>query len=134
MNLDAITTVNDSLQQIQEVTYSWDDDGLGDEDVYKACDELRSVCVYILTTLDELLDEDEDGDGDSEDGIFDEEFVEESVIAETAGEKAARTAREHADSILDHVGRQMKSAPPKSARFQIKGRVINMTIIIINWS
>ncbi|KIM70988.1 hypothetical protein PILCRDRAFT_17526 [Piloderma croceum F 1598] len=97
MNLDAITTVNDSLQQIQEVTYSWDD-GLRDEDVYKACDELRSVCVCILTTLDKLLDKDEDGDGDSEDGIFDDEFVEESVIAETAGKKAACTTREHADS------------------------------------
>ncbi|KIM81083.1 hypothetical protein PILCRDRAFT_9111 [Piloderma croceum F 1598] len=103
MNLDTITTVNDSLQQIQEVTYSWDNDGLGDEDVYKACDELRSVHVCILTTLDELLDEDKDGDGDSKDDFFDEDFAGESVIAETAGEKAARTARECANSILDRV-------------------------------
>jgi len=81
MNLDAITTVNDSLRQIQNMTYSWDDDGLGDEDVYKACDELRSVCVCILTTLDKLLDKDKDSDGDSEDDIFDKDFAEESVCA-----------------------------------------------------
>ncbi|KIM89611.1 hypothetical protein PILCRDRAFT_1948 [Piloderma croceum F 1598] len=92
MNLDAITMVNDSLGQIQEVTYSWDNDGLEDEDVYKACDELRSVCVCILTTLDKLLDE--DGDGDNEDDIFDKDFAEESVITETVGKKAARTTRE----------------------------------------
>ena len=55
MNFDAITTVTDSLRQIQEVTSSWGDDGLGDEDIYKACDELRSVCVCILTTLDACL-------------------------------------------------------------------------------
>jgi len=48
MNFDAITTVNDSLRQIQEVTSSWDDDGLGDEEIYKACDEsMVGLCLYI---------------------------------------------------------------------------------------
>ena len=79
MNFDAITTVNDSLRQIQEVTSSWDDDGLGDEDIYKACDDSRSVCVRILTTLDELLDEDKDEDGDSDDDMFDEDPTGENV-------------------------------------------------------
>ena len=69
MNINTISTVHGSLQQIREVTSSWDDDRLGDADVYTACDELRSVCVNILTTLDDLLDEDEAGDSD--DDLFD---------------------------------------------------------------
>jgi len=32
-NFNAITMLNDSLQQIQEVTSGWDDDGLGDEEI-----------------------------------------------------------------------------------------------------
>ena len=69
MNINMISTVHGSLQQIREVTSSWDDDHLGDADIYAACDELRSVCVNTLTTLDNLLDEDKAGDSD--DNLFD---------------------------------------------------------------
>jgi hypothetical protein len=40
---------------------------LGDEDVYSACDEMHSICVAILTKLDDLLDEDEDGENSGSD-------------------------------------------------------------------
>jgi hypothetical protein len=50
---------------------------LGDEDVYSACDEMRSICVAILTKLDDLLDEDEDGENSDEESSS--EFNGESV-------------------------------------------------------
>jgi len=62
MDTDTINAVSDHLHQIWSATSSWDDEGLGDEDVCSACDEMRSICVMVLTKLDDLLDEDEDGE------------------------------------------------------------------------
>jgi hypothetical protein len=51
MDINAINAMSDHLRQIQSATSSWDDESLGDEDVYSACDEMRSICVAILITI-----------------------------------------------------------------------------------
>jgi hypothetical protein len=66
MDIDTINAMSDHLRQIRSATSSWDDESLGDEDVYSACDEMCSICVTILTKLDDLLDEDEDGENSNE--------------------------------------------------------------------
>ncbi|KIM72291.1 hypothetical protein PILCRDRAFT_829841 [Piloderma croceum F 1598] len=77
MNINTISTVHSSLQQIREVTSSWDDDRLGDADVYAACDELD---------------------------LFGPNTPGESDAIETPAEKSARVVRDRADDILARVG------------------------------
>jgi hypothetical protein len=76
MDIDTINAMSDPLRQIQLATSSWDDGSLGDEDVYSACDEMHSICVTILTKLDDLLDEDEDGDNSDKESMIDIKFNE----------------------------------------------------------
>jgi hypothetical protein len=44
--------------------------------VYSACDEMRSICVTILTKLDDLLDKDKDGENSDEESVIDIKFSE----------------------------------------------------------
>jgi hypothetical protein len=51
MDMDTINAMSEPLRHIQLAMLSWDDGSLGDEDVYSACDEMRSICVTIFTKL-----------------------------------------------------------------------------------
>jgi len=62
MDISTVSAMNDHLRQVLATTSDWDDDQLGDEDMYGACDKLRTNCVSILLKLDSLLDDEGDGD------------------------------------------------------------------------
>jgi hypothetical protein len=67
MDIDTINALSDPLRRIHSATSSWDDGKLGDQEVYDACNEMRAICIAILTKLDDLLDKDENGDSFDED-------------------------------------------------------------------
>ena len=67
MNIDTINALSDPLRRIHSATSFWDDRKLGDQEVYDACDEMRTICIAILTNLDDLMDEDENEDSFDED-------------------------------------------------------------------
>ena len=67
MDIDTINALSDPLHQIHSATSSWDNGKLGDQEVYDACDEMHTICIAILTKLDDLLDKDKDGDSFDED-------------------------------------------------------------------
>jgi hypothetical protein len=49
MDIDTINALSDTLCWIHLSTLSWDDGKLGDQEAYNACDEMRAICIAILT-------------------------------------------------------------------------------------
>ena len=57
MDIDTINALSDPLCWIHSATSSWDNGKLGDQEVYDACNEMRTICIAILTKLHKLNNE-----------------------------------------------------------------------------